>query len=165
MKKIFLLAAFFFNVTIQATCPTIEQAILSSDLQALINVCQLHSPISEQDAIRDVNRFIALSDEMIIFWRNQIEINQLNASPSLKFIAGFLGMIGFGGALFASYMDNCFNQDNLAFNAKLSAGLLVSLYLLYKDLSEPNQTQEMLFENYWNSIAIKQIFMQCIKPT
>lgn len=161
MKKILLYALLIFSITAQANCSTIEQAIMSADISMLTQALESQGGMTQQD----VSRFIALSDEMIVFWRNQIELYQLKATPSLKLMAGFLGIVGFGGFLFASYMDNCFNRYNLGFNAKLSAGLLASLYLVYKGLTEPDKTMETLLTNYMNAMGIKQIFLGCFKPT
>lgn len=137
MKNILLYALLIFSITAQANCSTIEQAIMSADISMLTQALESQGGMTQQD----VSRFIALSDEMIVFLRNQIELYQLKATPSLKLMAGFLGIVGFGGFLFAS------------------------LYLVYKGLTEPDKTMETLLTNYMNAMGIKQIFLGCFKPT
>lgn len=67
--------------------------------------------------------------------------------------------------LFDTYMNNCFNYNNLSFNIKLSAGLLASLYALCKGFMEAGKTRESLLANYMAAMTIKQIFLEVLNKS
>lgn len=153
VKKIFLLL-FIVAIKISADA-NIESAIVNG------NDILIKSALSKQKVCgNDKARYLDLAQERIVYWRNQIELNNINPYIPLKGPLSITAVVFLSAANFSLFMTQGINEDTLKIAIPSAIAILGGVCFCKKAFSEMDKNTQAIQDKYMEAVRIKQILHQ-----